>query len=155
MSDAPVVATPRPAMPLAPGGLPSRAAAAPPKPMFENILKEVKPKPKAPREAKSRPRRVPGQLTAGEVKKLNAKRARSKRVEATKVSGPAPRDVVLPPKNPNRPLEAKTKLQVVLSLTDQLRKPQLVMFAKMMEELEGVPRGSRKRILEALVRVYG
>jgi hypothetical protein len=73
------------------------------------------------------------------ARKVKARKAK-KRVEA--------------PKSPNRPLENKNKLHAVLALTAHLRRAEMVTFAAVVETMEGMSRGARRRVLEALGRVY-
>ncbi len=117
--------------------LPSRANAGIPG-VHEALDKVLAPAKKS----RKRKAKKAKQLPAAEIKKLNAKRRKNQKQAAGT------------PANPNRPLEMKNKLNAVLELSSSLRKPQLVLFTELMQRLEGVPRGSRKRILEALGSVY-
>lgn len=128
MSDAPFT-PPRPATPVGTAAdLPSRST--PHGTVQQQFEAAVNPKPK----------RKPATRKAAPKKPAKKKRAVRAKPEATK--------------NPNRPLEMKNQLQVVLSMTGSLRKPELVMFAKLVDELGSVARGGRKRIMAALAQVY-
>lgn len=122
---------PRPAMPVAPTDLPSRAAEAPksaPAPMFDEAL-------------------VPAPKSKRNQSKRRGKANMKKRHTARPASnGPA--------KNLNRPLEMKNQLAAVLAMTGALRKTELVTFSGMVQQLARMTRRSRRRVIEALGQVY-
>lgn len=153
-TDNPTFSPPRPATPIQPNApLPSRAEAPRPEPMWEEPPK------RKPRTKKAAPRKAET-LSAKEIRSLNAKRAQAKRRarERAEKASPVKRAqrvaTVMPSGAANRPLEAKTQLQAVLELTGVLRKPELVAFTAMMQQLAGLTRGARRKVLEALGRVY-
>jgi hypothetical protein len=100
------------------------------------------------------PEEQPGQNGADTTRRRVKRAVKAGKKRKAKKVAPR-RAAAAAPANPNRPLEAKNKLHAVLGLADKLRKPQLVVFAEIMDKLEATPRGSRKVIIDALVRVYG
>lgn len=58
------------------------------------------------------------------------------------------------PKSPNRPLEAKKQLDAVLTVLDDLAKPELMVFTVTLKQLKGLSKPGRARVLHALQQVY-
>jgi len=162
-TDNPQFTPPRPAMPVrqpqTAAELPSSDALQqqPPPPMFEDPPQPPARKPRPPRKkpAKRAARiiRVVG-ATKDRNTKPKGKTVAKKRSAKRKTTAAAPATPAVA-KNPNRPLENKNKLHAVLALSSQLRKPELTKFVELMDALEKLNRGSRKRILSALLQVYG
>lgn len=123
---------------------------APAKPMTQRAAAAAR-KHNAPRKCKAK--KPAPQLSASEITKLNRKRARNM-AKKRKPHGPRKALAARPAKNPNRPLEMKNRLETVLSMTTELRKPELRAFVSMMQQLDKLHRGSRNKVLGALNRVF-
>jgi|ERR1700722_1268477 len=60
-----------------------------------------------------------------------------------------------PAKNPNRPLEMKNQLAAVLAVVSDLKGAELTFFSEACKSLQDLTHAGRKRVIEALGRVYG
>jgi hypothetical protein len=150
MSD-PHFTPPRPALPVSVTDLPSRADAQQPAPRLDDPRTDDIPEAGAADPIGPPLRDKKGRLTEGKPRR---RRKRKRKLLWQQKETVTPRKRRTTAKNPNRPLENKTRLHQVLTLTNQLRKPELNKFAAIMQHLEKLSRGGRRRVLNALGQVY-
>jgi hypothetical protein len=102
-------------------------------------------------------------LPAREVTRILKNRKKNMKKAKKRVLSDAVRSVRPPagrrkpgnPKNPNRPLELKNRLDAVLTIFTELPKEEQRPFGEVMKSLDGLSRPGRKRVLDALAKVYG
>lgn len=93
--------------------------------------------------------RKPRRLPAKEIKRINTNRRKNlKKSKVKKAVKP------VAPRNPNRPLEAKNRLHATLAAVAALSKQEGTAFAAMMSHLEDMAGPARRRVIEALGKVY-
>jgi len=125
--------------------------------MADDFLPVPPPRPAIPSSAKPAERTPlsPELQQAQEDNKPPATRNRKKGGKKRPSRKRAPPAAAEAPKNPNRPLEMKNRLAVVLEMARVLRKPDLVVFTDLMDRLQALHRGARKKVLDGLNRVFG
>jgi hypothetical protein len=87
-------------------------------------------------------------LSAREIKRINKNRRKNLK-KAKRVKAP------VAPKNPNRPLEAKNRLHAVMETVAGMAKPEVIALMNTMRFVESLAAPARKRVIEALGKVYG
>jgi hypothetical protein len=93
------------------------------------------------------PYKKAGALHAREIKRINKNRRKNLKKKKRVVAPPAA-------KNPNRPLEAKNRLYAVMEVVTGMGKHEAAVLMNTMKFMESMAGPARKRVIEALGKVY-
>lgn len=131
--------------------IPSRAAGATVPP--PNQLPPVQEAP-APIRKKIAPTRTT-RLPSREIKRINTNRKRNIRAMSERSKKTAKRAASKAPKNPNRPLELKNQMAMILATATKLTREELGGFMVAIETVGKLSRRGRANVITALANTYG